>query len=482
MPRSVHPIDRGPVLEQWHHDCAGEDVKPPRARWGTAFELRQTQVALGSEEAAKKYYSDVVSPQLKFLSADKILNSTIKDLFTYFGYDGIAASDLHRLSSADVMAKGKPGEILATRFFAPKITAVADHPVALPEGGFGWRSMTQLKSRAGSLASINGINSVLFLQNIFQPKAAQDPFDTTQGVSKFNQVIIVRAGSGPFSAASRAVYFLAYGPLVALDAQGRPTRDPAGKFVDDGKLAYSLKATFDSRDPESNLTAKEYFVPDSCLQCHGGIQARGKANFLDTDYWFDRVVPAYGVDEEIYKQEDFVALAATPFGVLYDAGKDTGTPRYAQAFDVIRQLNNDIRTQNANAGGDNDANFQLRAVQKWLQIHKTSNDHVSPYLRGFGNQAWQQDNGNHRKLVYFLNRYCYRCHSSVRYDIYNRQSVKGLVSTIKGRVLTVDDPTTWMPQDRIVPGLKVDPATGQGQATAELKIFLDLLSSLEQEP
>jgi hypothetical protein len=443
--------------------------------WGKAFQPRLQQVVTGSEQAARNYYQQKASPQLGFLTADTILGSSIKDLLTYLGYNEVSASDLHRLSSADLMAKGMPGEILATRFFAPKITAVAENAPAVPSSGFGWRALTRFKARENSPAVTNGVQSMYFLQNIFQPQADLDPFDPVKRVSKFNQVIVVRAGNGPFIDSKRAAYFFAYGPLIKLDGNGNPQQTADGKFTDDGPLAFKLAATFDGRDPETNLNAKDYFVPDACVQCHGGAQLKGKVNFLDTDHWFDRVLPTYGVDGDPYKTEDFVGLAKAKFGLLYDGGKDKPDD-FKKAFDVLRKLNREIRDQNAAAGGTGNGNFQLRAADKWLQLHQDSADHVPPYQRGFGADAWKADNDNHKKLLYFLNRYCYRCHSSVRYSVYDRQAVKDRASDIAGRVTTVSDPLTWMPQDRAVPGLQPD-----GTAKGDLKVFLDLLDGLQQE-
>jgi hypothetical protein len=213
------------------------------------------------------------------------------------------------------------------------------------------------------------------------------------------------------------------------------------------------------------------------VQCHGGIQAQGKCNLLDTDHWFDRVFPDYGVADDLYKQEDFVALAQSPFPVLYDGGKDPAVVPFKTAFETIRQLNAEIKSQNERAGGSSALNFQLRAAEKWLQLHQTSVEHMPPYRRGFGDQTWDPNKDTHRKLLYFFNRYCYRCHSSVKFNVFDRQAVRARIPYIHGRVLTVDDPTTWMPQDRSIPGLQAD-----GTATGDLKVFLDLLSGLEQEP
>src|SRR5439155_467097 len=220
---------------------------------------------------------------MKFETPETIENSTIKNLVTYFGHTNINARDLHRLSSDELMALSADGDILATRFFAPKISDVQEKPAQIPQGGFGWRKLVRLKAKAGSIA-------------------------------------------------------------------------------------------------ETNTKPKEYFVPDSCAQCHGGVRNRAKLNYLDTDHWVDRVTPAYGLADPRFAQEDFTALAQAPFGVLYDGGKDTTTSKFKNAFDVIRKLNEDIKTQNTDIGGGN--NFQLAAVTKWLELHTpgaSDNKHVPPH-------------------------------------------------------------------------------------------------------
>src|SRR5262249_24050123 len=160
---------------------------------------------------------------------------------------------------------------------------------------------------------------------------------------------------------------------------------------------------------------------------------KGKANYLDTDHWFDRVTPKYGVTGAPFESEDFYGLANSTFGVLYDGGKDLTTETFKRAFGVIRQLNREIKDQNERVRGNNNANFQLRAVEKWLALHKESADHVPPDERGFGDNPWKPGNENHRKLLYFLNRYCYRCHSSVKYNVFERQAVKSKVPYIQDR-------------------------------------------------
>jgi hypothetical protein len=451
----------------------------PRTLHGTAFQRPKTHVDEGTEANAADYYKTKVSAQIELLTPETIVGSDIKQLLEYMGYTNITSSDLHRLGSKELMAKASDGDILASRFFAPKVTDVVEKPAAPPPGGYGWRKLVRLKARPKSKAAQKHIDGMYLLQNTFAPTEKDDPFDAARFVSNVNQVILVRGDQS--SPTSHAAYFLLYGRLVAVGADGRPVVNSGGQFTDDGKLINNLAATFDEsdRDPETNSPPRNYFTPDACLDCHGKNSAKGKANLLDTDHWFDRVQPSYGVAEGSspwYKEEDFTALAASTFGVLYDGGKDPAKPEFAEAFDVIRRLNQEIKAQNELAGGSGPANFQLRAAEKWLALHASSSAHVPPFARGFGVQTWDASNQTHRKLLYYLNRYCYRCHSSVRYNVFDLSAVRARAGSIRGRVLELEDASFWMPQDRIFPGLKN--VLGEAQAEGQLKEFLDLLATL----
>jgi hypothetical protein len=100
---------------------------------------------------------------------------------------------------------------------------------------------------------------------------------------------------------------------------------------------------------------------------------------------------------------------------------------------------------------------------------------VPPYERGFGSTLWDSTSDRQRRLLYYLNRYCYRCHSSIKYNVFDRANVEARSSTIdpdiQTRVQEIADPNTWMPQDRPFPGLTA------GVPTGDLKEFLDLLNS-----
>lgn len=449
---------------------------------GVAFQRNQLQVEAGAADLARKYYRETVSPQIAFLTPETISKSSIRDLLDYFGYQTVQARDLHAQSSQELMKRDSLGDILATRFFAPKITDVADVPPSVPASGFGWRKLIRFRAKPSSAAAKAGMSMLVFLQNQFSKDAAAEPFDVDRNVARFNQAIVVR-GVGPFTPLLQPLYFFAYGPLVQLDADGKPIK-VNGEFQNNGPLALSLEATFDEgdRDPETNLGAKEYFVPDACVQCHGGVRTRTKLNYLDTDHWFDRVTPAYGLKDAAFDQEDFVGLAKSPHGVLYDGGKDIASTRFKDAFAVVRQINQEFRDQNALLGTAN--NFQLAAADKWLELHRPQSfdaKHAPPYERGVGATPWQSQNADHRALLYYLNRYCYRCHSSVRYSVFDRSRVKDFANEISDRVRDTTAPEFWMPQDRIFPGLTVDAVSGETVPTGDLKTFLTLIEKLSKE-
>ena len=472
-----------------------------RKQKGTALQkTARPFVDTGTSEGAELYYKTTVAEQIKLMTPDTIIGSKASDLLTYLGYAGVLTEvELHTLNSADIMAKD-PLNILASRFFAPKVTDVQERaPAVPPPPGFGWRKLVRFKTKAGSAAETNGISEMYFLQNTFIPGPADDPYDARKFVSTNNQVILCRS-EGQILPSRKATYFLLYGPLVKVvqkekNGQLVDTNQPdlsSGNFVAAGVLINSLNATFDDdRDPEINGPAKSYFAPAACVECHGGNANRGKTNLLDTDHWFDRVTPTYGVPAGAspwYQTEDFTALAASPFGVLYDGGKDINVQKFKDAFEVLRRINGAIAKQNAFAGGNVASNFQLQAVKKWICLHAADDSHIPPYQRGFGDAPWDANNATHKKALYYFNRYCYRCHSSVRFNVFDRSAVLGNIGEMRERVqmLSETDSANWMPQDRTIPGLSagpLDPATGQVTpvTVGEIAEFLQILNQLQNE-
>jgi hypothetical protein len=328
----------------------------------------------------------------------------------------------------------KQGEILASRFFAPKIV---DFSVAAADRAIGWRRLVRVNSRAGSEARKRGVESAWILFNHFTTKprppaspAPHKPFLNTPETSSVNtQVALVThcaisttaCKDGPLN----SIYWLDFG----------------GTVTEGGKLSYALNAFFDAGAlvKSGKAPGAPYFLPNGCDTCHGTLAGNAVLNTLDTDHWLDRV-----------KDGDFPALSeANAPAPLFDAGKDPKSARYAAGFDVLRKLNQEINTmqQRVRPGG-----FHQKATAKWLELHNSSAEPVTDLVK----RAFEFSNTGHplqrsrkapllpaqmwkpvaedRELLGLLNKYCYRCHGAVRFDVYSKDMVADESSFILDRV------------------------------------------------
>lgn len=197
----------------------------------------------------------------------------------------------------------------------------------------------------------------------------------------------------PTGGAHNDIYFLVYEPLTAAQP---------------GKVGLYLVATFDLA---GIVPGDKYYVPTSCGQCHGTEvrnQVGGKINYLDTDHFIDRTGDDFGLVEEA--------------DVLVDPAP--------QAYDAIRILNAEIAQQNRAVTGSGRP-FALLAAQEWLQLHRPgrpyANRHVPAIRRGFANQpgepVWTPGAAPDEALLPLLNRHCFRCHSSVRFHVFDKRAV-----------------------------------------------------------
>lgn len=376
----------------------------------------------------------------------------------FLGYRDLVPQEFEKnvenLSSAELNAK-YPGDILASAFFAPKITDVSADPTKI---NVGWRKVVYLKARGGSKAEAEGVGYGMLLFNKFQGAGnwAEDPVKPRpdkSNESKTTQLILVRADGG---ALRYPAYFLVYGPLSA-----------------GGKLQAFLTASFDARDPAITPQGK-YFVPNACAQCHGAEVAprqydlnKVKLNILDTDHWFDRVQAG----------DDFAFLQQHDYGVLYDGGKvfdvkegDAVPQQFKDAFDVLRRINEKIKEQNEKVDAGAAASYQLRSSRKWWDLHaataQTDYARKGLFRRSLdGGPAWSESASPDKELLPLMNQYCYRCHSSVRFSVFDRTAVVAKKGSIRFR-LNSPSPAIWMPQDR-----QLDPATKQK--------ILDLVNALQ---
>ncbi|MDW9477034.1 hypothetical protein GOA69_33150 [Sinorhizobium meliloti] len=447
----------------------------------------------GTEKEAKDYYQRIGSV-LKF----DFLDSTLDTLIAHFGYSepkvvggkivfrGLTATDIEVLPSFTLMPRNvaelsvladaveDPGSfrallslsdfqqdaVLVSRFFAPKI-ATYYNPANSPDVGNpidpdkivpGWRKLVRIKPKKGSQADTDGIISHLYL--LFNVKRANfdaDPFANNESAN--NQVIIVPKDQ----AAGDRVYFGVY--------QGKSIGYPIGLFLN---ADFDLPGHVGKAVP--NSVDSHYYVPRACAECHGhsandlrgqpvdavtgkptedfstGIYRFAKPNYLDTDQWYD------------WRDFDYRGVSGSLNDVVFDGGRDTDSVDYSRAFDVIRKLNTTIAAESEAAESDpKTPTFQTLAARKWLQLHQNS-DTRKPYsTRSIGNEAWNAASGDEMRLLRLLNNHCFRCHSSLRYNVFDRQAVRDKKDWIIAFLnLQIPDgkggflPGNFMPQGRVL--------------------------------
>lgn len=389
---------------------------------GAAAHAAGPAVTTGTPEGARSYY--------RALSKEFRLNTdglTLQGLLDYLGYP-IPAERLEALPSDVLMhplecdgglclpptlmgARLREGDILASRFFAPKIVNVS---AATPAPG--WRKLVRLRTHPDSPAARAGIQAAIILFNFIAP-VDRDPF---AGHSPNTQVMLI-APTHP-----KYVYWL----------------DFHGLDVDGGSLSLALNQSFDAVSFPDGGTV-DYFVPDGCNACHGspGNRTPPMVNYLDTDHWFDRLT------------DDFAAVADAGLPLLFDAQtNDTGTVAYARAFDVIRQINEEALAQNQVVHLDS---FEARAAQKWLSIHERDDAHQPPVARGFSSDGGPSWSGAEASGLALLNRYCFRCHGSVQFSVFDRPSVVVRAGDMRQRVtpgkVQLRISGFRMPPDRVLP-------------------------------
>lgn len=457
-----------------------EDVKS-RKRVIAALEAAiASMLEPGSETQARNYYTKIGTELGIALNLDAP-RTTLQDLLAFFGFAGLDVKELEQLPS-DVLADParlgavprdtdkfqnsfaaqplQPGEILSSRFFAPKIVDASGLITGSEANPIGWRKVVRLNARPCSPAERKGVASAFILFNFILP-LSEAPFNGQ--VSKNNQVMLTRRPSGATARAECA----SPGPSPQLTSPAYwmvfgPTSDspPAPLVPALTGVAFEL--------PSSAPRDGNYYVPSACAKCHGG-QESPKLNFLDTDHWFDRVQIG----------DDFSALASPGRpGVLFDGGQDRTTPKFQSAFDVLIQLNREIFAQNLDADGGFATAIQTRATQKWVELHGGPNrDYLPPIRRALempGFPPWNPGNPKEVETLGLLNRFCYRCHSSVSFSIYDRFEIadRGQFSTAQELVNS-----SIMPIDRTLQSLgdRGAPAADQVEALRRLVTLLDEL-------
>ncbi|WP_147332862.1 fascin domain-containing protein [Archangium gephyra] len=341
---------------------------------------------------------------------------------------GIHVTDARSKPAAQwtVVRQGaSPGDILVSRFFAPKIV---DFSVAPAQRKVGWRRLVRMKARPGSQAQKHFVESAWILFNHFTSPPVHSPFGGTNvplsaknGSVNTQVALLTQCKAGQTAcqnAELNSIYWMDFGA--------------SNKGY---KLSYKLDAFFDAG---SLPGAAPYYVPNGCDTCHGSLRGQAVLNHLDTDHWLDRL-----------SDGDFPALNKPEApAALFDAGKDVTSARYAEAFGVLRQLNQEVAVMQKRV---NPQGFHLAAANKWLELHKTS---VAPEP-DLVKRAFTFFNTGHplkkdrkptaaplnwtssaedKELLGLMNRYCYRCHGAVRYDIFSKDMVADQSSPILDRL------------------------------------------------
>ena len=401
---------------------------------GVVFNAARADVSPGSADKARKYFREL-SGTIGFSSPDGIFNTTLDDVAAYLGYDGLTGADMQNLPSDVLMepaqlleqaknrdklaatlgGKLKPDDILVSRFFAPKIVNIHDPPATRK---LGWRKMVRLKARAGSPADKHDIVLGIVLFNIFTDPG-QKPFESGQESVNTQVILSVEPSKAKLKTDDVTLYWLDYDKLSAGN-----------------KLSLALNASFDAN--ELSGATQDYFVPDGCVACHGANLDRSMLNYLDTDHWFDRL------------DNDFQDLKKAGIPILFDAGtNDFNSAAYKKAFDVIRRFNEEADKQAENAQPKHD---EVAASRKWLELHKSSDAHFPPIERAIGPPPqWSAGNANEVQLLGILNQYCFRCHGSVKFSVFSRQSVQNRRVVIKQRIDPNAPLGVRMPTDRPLP-------------------------------
>jgi hypothetical protein len=396
-------------------------------------------VSHGKPEDATNYYQGLAK-EIAFSTPDNIFASTLDTVASYLGYAGITGTDLQNLLPATLMNPDlllapntltnrdaviaslgpiaiRPDDILVSRFFAPKIMNVNE-----PEEKrkLGWRKLLRLRARFGSTAQAHHIAYGIILFNFFTDRDAT-PFGPNDN-SLNTQVMLVTEFTNvapPGADGLSTLYWLDYDNLT-----------------NGGRLSLALNQTFDANNlPGSTNGVQPYYVPAGCVACHGSNDKAPLVNYLDTDHWFDRL------------DTDFRDVKAKNLPLLVDAQtNDTNALSYKTAFDVIRRFNAEADEQVRNAQPQHD---EALASQKWLELHNGSNDRFPPIARAIGPEPrWSAQDANDIKTLETLNQYCFRCHGTVKYSVFNKQALHDRRPNARKRLQPDADVSLRMPTDR----------------------------------
>jgi hypothetical protein len=403
-----------------------EDIFPYR------IDRDRLRLTTGDEETAKEYYRDLAE-RLNFPGKQV---PTLDGLLAYFGYTVLKAADVDRFAPHDLMNAKLLGEryakapaanefaagkwdVLAAGYFAPKTSDVSGR-----SNKISWRKMVRFKPRPGSPAEQNGLSAMYFLSVIYVQPADLDknPFEFP---SQSVQVMLVADPKNSRSKLAAAACWLIFSPSEGY----KPT--------------YSTTTSWDAADDALTKGLQPYYLPSTCQQCHGGDdRSKATPHFIDTDYSCDKVGPG----------EDFAeSIGRSRWSPLFETGKDPNSGQYRAAFNVFRQLNAEIAEHNKAV---NPKSLQSYGSGNWLRLHRTEAKPVAPLERAWQSDAehWSDSRLVDRNLLPLLDHYCYRCHGTVRYNVFalkakgiNGEDL-GVLSRANKMILKIKSGA--MPQDR----------------------------------
>src|SRR5882724_11982679 len=160
------------------------------------------KVTRGTAEEAKKYLDEIAGPlQLRLT----LKETTIDQVLQYIGRGDLKAADLEQRT-------GTGGDVLTTRFFAPKIIDVSGKTPLT----YGWRKIIRLASRDGSVAKRAGISTFYLLFNF----ASTEPrFPEGKNAGQIQAILVPIY---PRPAAHRDLYFLVFNALNGKCPDGTP--------------------------------------------------------------------------------------------------------------------------------------------------------------------------------------------------------------------------------------------------------------------
>ncbi|WP_306141493.1 hypothetical protein [Roseibium sp. MMSF_3412] len=407
----------------------------------------------GTKEQAIEYYSRLETDLGFNILDDKLTpQADMDELLVFFGFSGLAAIDIEKISSFDLMPQStsdfeklvslvvdpekfkknltlddfKSDNVLVSRFFAPKIVNYAD---ANKPFSPGWRKLVRISALPGSTAEAKDLRHAYFLFNYIEADPDKNPFGE---ISKNNQVILTPQSKldGKDSA-----YFMVFGKAPEY------------------KVEFSLQGVaFDL----PIVNTGDYFVPSACAQCHGHDKRGGAegprppnlvyehaiVNYLDTDQWHDAMLL------------DFPQLNPTDHPVVYDGGGDETSLNHARAFEVIKKINEEAFAQTASIDTNG---FKAVAAKKWLDNHAVNIGHVDQENRALdmGSEIWLAGNSDDQEFLRILNQNCFRCHGSIRYNVFDKGSVLRNARNISFRIEQNPGTQFHMPQGRVLDGATI---------------------------